>query len=37
MIFGCAAEENLTPPLPDRTPESFVLTTEDSECIIASL
>uniref|UniRef100_A0A8C2WNW5 protein-tyrosine-phosphatase n=1 Tax=Cyclopterus lumpus TaxID=8103 RepID=A0A8C2WNW5_CYCLU len=29
FIFGCAAEESLTPPLPDRTPESFILTTEE--------
>lgn len=29
LAQSCASEESLTPPLPDRTPESFILPTEE--------
>lgn len=37
IIFVCLAEDSLTPPLPDRTPESFIIPTEESEYLVSCL
>lgn len=37
IIFDSTADGHVTPPIPDRTPESFVLPTEQRELIVASM